>query len=77
MMFKLVGGPMDGAVYCLSRESDQPSTTRKPDGLWFDGKDDCGHDVQHQYRDTGLIDLPLGVAITYTYNTDITTPYTS
>lgn len=53
MILKCIGGPMDGAVYALSRETadvKQRSTTRKPDGLWFDGQDEHGRAVQHQYK---------------------------
>lgn len=52
MILKCVGGPLDGAVYVLSQETIDPakrSTTRKPDGLWFDGTDEHGRNVQYQY----------------------------
>lgn len=52
MILKCFDGPMDGAVYVLSRNTGDPkerSTNRKPDGLWFDGMDEHGRDVQHQY----------------------------
>lgn len=52
MILKCFDGPMDGAVYVLSRNTSDPgerSTNRKPDGLWFDGKDEHGRNVQHQY----------------------------
>ena len=52
MILKLVDGPMDGAHYVLSKRTEFPeerSTNRKPDGLWFDGKDEHGRNVQEQY----------------------------
>ena len=53
MIIKCFDGPMDGAIYVLSRDTANPenrSTNRKPDGLWFDGKDEHGRNVQHQYK---------------------------
>lgn len=117
MIFKLIGGPMDGAEYSLARPEPVPlvpdgrsvgrviaerimmalgldntdfrkrdplvviacelieqnipfgkSTNRKPDGLWFDGKDEHGRTVYHQYRDSALENLPIGVAMIYKYD---------
>lgn len=45
MILKCVGGHMDGAVFVLSR-----NTTIHPDGLWFNGQDEHGRTVQHQYK---------------------------
>lgn len=53
MILKCIDGPMDGAVYVLSKDTADPenrSTNRKPDGLWFDGQDEHGRNVQHQYK---------------------------
>ncbi len=47
MILKCLDGPMDGAVYTLDRQA--TNTTRKPDGLWFDGQDEHGRNVQNQY----------------------------
>ena len=67
---KLVGGPMDGAVYALSRDTQDPgqrSTNRKPDGLWFDGIDEHGRNVQHPYRNIDVI-VPVNcVSMIYKY----------
>lgn len=117
MIFKLIGGPMDGAEYSLARPVSVPlvpdgrsvgrviaerimmalgldntdfrkrdplvviacelidqnipfgkSTNRKPDGLWFDGKDEHGRNVQHQYRDSGTRDHVFGVELLYKYD---------
>ena len=57
MILKCFDGPMDGAVYVLSRLTAEPSersTTRKPDGLWFAGQDEHGRNVQHQYANDRL-----------------------
>lgn len=53
MILKCIDGPMDGATYVLSRNTGDPterSTNRKPDGVWFDGQDEHGRNVQHQYK---------------------------
>lgn len=53
MILKCLDGPMDGAVYVLTKETSEPegrSTNRKPDGLWFNGYDDLQRHVQHQYE---------------------------
>ena len=68
MLVKCFGGPMDGAEYALSRE--EKSTTRKPDGLWFNGFDEHGRPVQHQYKDAGLLDGPGAVGVTMRYDYD-------
>lgn len=60
MILKCIDGPMDGAVYALSRDTSDPtqrSTNRKPDGLWFDGQDEHGRNVQHQYAGGNAIPL--------------------
>lgn len=52
MILKCFDGPMDGAIYVLSKLTAEPSersTNRKPDGLWFDAQDEHGRNVQHQY----------------------------
>lgn len=73
MILKCLGGPMDGAVYALSRETSDPnnrSTNRKPDGLWFDGKDEHGRNVQHQYGpgiSMPLVDCKEPVVMEYRY----------
>lgn len=73
MILKCLDGPMDGAVYALSREtsdSQQRSTNRKPDGLWFDGKDAHGRNVQHQYAGGNampLVDCKEPVCLAYHY----------
>lgn len=76
MLFYLTDGPMAGAHYNLSR--DNPSTTRKPDGLWFDGNDTDGRLVKHQYRESGKIDMQDGeIALQFVYDgavEDVTTP---
>ena len=53
MKLQCVGGPMDGAVYAISKN--KPSTNRKPDGLWFNATDEHGRNVQHQYRKTDVM----------------------
>lgn len=74
MLLKCIGGPMDGAVYALSRNTSDPaerSTNRKPDGLWFDGQDEHGRNVQHQYKNAGampLVDCKEPVATWYRYD---------
>jgi hypothetical protein len=65
---------MDGAVYVLSRDTakfTERSTNRKPDGLWFDGKDEHGRNVQHQYRSAGvmpLVDCKEPITMEYRYD---------
>ena len=73
MELKLIGGPMDGGRYVLAKETGavgNRSTNRKPDGLWFDGQDEHGRNVQHQYKDSGILeDLERGgVAMRYVYD---------
>ena len=70
MILKCLDGPMDGAVYVLSRNTSDPaerSTNRKPDGLWFDGQDEHGRNVQHQYAYDRLDDHHVGIAMCYRY----------
>lgn len=83
MILKCIKGPMDGAVYALSRETSDPSqrsTNRKPDGLWFDGQDDEGRNVQHHYkfdRAMPLVECKEPVVLEYLYNgqvEEVTTP---
>jgi hypothetical protein len=50
MILKLTGGPMDGAQYPLSKKNDEPSTNRKPDGLWFQAQDENGRWVKEEYE---------------------------
>lgn len=76
MFFQCVGGPMDGAVYHLDK--DEPNTNRKPDGLWFDGQDDTGRFVKHQYEESGKCDMTDGeIALQFIYDgtvEDVTPP---
>jgi len=51
VIIQCVDGPMDGAVYHLDKT--ERNTNRKPDGLWFDAKDE-GRNVRWEYIDTGL-----------------------
>lgn len=70
MILKCLDGPMDGAVYVLSRNTEQAeerSTNRKPDGMWFDAKDEFGRNVQHQYAYDRLADEGSHVTICYRY----------
>ena len=70
MILKCVDGPMDGAVYALSRRTHEPenrSTNRKPDGLWFDAKDEHGRNVQEQYEFDRLADGGDHVTMIYRY----------
>ena len=70
MILKCLDGPMDGAVYVLSRETSDPqqrSTNRKPDGLWFDGKDEFDRNVQHQYAYDRLAEGGDHVTLCYRY----------
>lgn len=67
MILKCFDGPMDGAVYALA---DRGNTTRKPDGLWFDGTDEHGRNVQHQYAGGNampLVDCKEPVCLEYRY----------
>ena len=67
MKLQCVGGPMDGAMYTISKNN--PSTNRKPDGLWFDGTDEHGRNIQHQYRDAGrLAEDADGAIVQYLYD---------
>jgi hypothetical protein len=67
MKLQCDGGPMDGAIYAISK--DHPSTNRKPDGLWFDATDEHGRNIQHQYRDAGnLTEDADGVIVQYAYD---------
>jgi hypothetical protein len=50
MYLKLTDGPMDGAEYALSKLREEPSTNRKPDGVWFDAIDDQGRNIKHEYK---------------------------
>lgn len=71
MILKCVEGPMDGAVYVLSRNTSEPeerSTNRKPDGLWFDGQDEHGRNVQHQYKFDRNSDHETHLALAYKYD---------
>jgi len=52
MILQCVDGPMDGAIYHLDKT--ERNTNRKPDGLWFDSKDEQGRNVRWEYIDTGL-----------------------
>ena len=70
MILKCLDGPMDGAVYVLSKKTEQPeerSTNRKPDGLWFDAKDEHGRNVQHQYAYDRLAGEGDHVTMCYRY----------
>ena len=65
MILKCLDGPMDGAVYRLAQTP--ISTTRKPDGLWFDGQDEHGRNVQHQYAFDRLAEGGDHVTMCYRY----------
>jgi hypothetical protein len=71
---------MDGACYVLSRQTSDPaerSTNRKPDGLWFDGHDEHGRVVLHQYRFDRNSEHGSHLALVYKYDgcvVDTTTP---
>lgn len=70
MMLKCVDGPMNGAVYVLSRNTMNPaerSTNRKPDGLWFDGQDEYGRNVRYQYVFDKNSDHGTHLALAYKY----------
>ncbi len=43
------GGPKDGVSIALSDDACN-RCTRKPDGLWFNARDETGRNVQHQYN---------------------------
>ncbi len=71
MILKCVEGPMDGAVYVLSRNTSEPeerSTNRKPDGLWFDGQDEHGRNVQYQYKFDRNSEHGTHLALAYKYD---------
>ena len=71
MVLKCIEGPMDGAVYVLSRNTSEPgerSTSRKPDGLWFDGQDEHGRHVQHQYKFDRNSEHGTHLALAYKYD---------
>lgn len=42
------GGPLDGANFDLT--GDEAKTNRKPDGLWFNTRDEHGRRAQEEYR---------------------------
>lgn len=70
MILKCLDGPMNGAVYVLSQKTEQPeerSTNRKPDGLWFDAKDEHDRNVQHQYMYDHLGEAGDHVTMCYRY----------
>ena len=70
MILKCIDGPMGGAVYVLSKNTSDPaerSTTRKPDGLWFDGQDEQGRWVQHQYVFDKNSECGTHLALAYKY----------
>lgn len=65
---------MDGAVYVLSRntsDSSERSTNRKPDGLWFDGQDKHGRNVQHQYKFDRNDEYETYSALVYKYDGEV------
>ena len=71
MILKCVGGPMDGAVYVLSKNTEIPeerSTNRKPDGLWFDSADERGRNVQQQYVFDRLSEQGNHMTLCYRYD---------
>jgi len=71
MILKCVDGPMDGAVYVMSKNTSDPderSTNRKPDGLWFDGEDEHGRNIQHQYKSNKNIEHGPHLALVYKYD---------
>ena len=71
MILKCIEGPMDGAVYVLSRNTSEPeerSTNRKPDGLWFDGQDEHGRNVQYQYKFDRNSEHGTHLALAYKYD---------
>lgn len=71
MILKCFEGPMDGAIYVLSRETEDHenrSTNRKPDGLWFDGKDEHGRNIQHQYKFDRLDGELSSLCMVYKYD---------
>lgn len=75
MILKCLDGPMDGAVYALSRETSDPqqrSTNRKPDGLWFDGYDDIGQSCKHEYKFDRLAEGGDHVTMVYRYDAPAT-----
>ena len=71
MKLILIDGPMDGAEYVLSRLQDEPSTNRKPDGLWFDAFDDSGRTIKHEYAFDRLNERGTHVALAYKYVGDV------
>jgi len=61
---------MDGATYVLSKRTKEPeerSTNRKPDGLWFDAFDEGGRSVQYQYAYDRLAEEGDHVTMCYRY----------
>jgi hypothetical protein len=71
MILKCIDGPMDGAVYVLSRLPSDPaerSTNSKPDGLWFGGEDEHGRNVQHQYKLDKIIEHGNQWVLGYKYD---------
>jgi len=62
MIAKLFGGPMDGAGYAIVTDQ------KAPDGLWFNGKDEHGRNVQNQYVNNGPIEHVSGNAVGYVYD---------
>ena len=67
MILKCIDGPMDGATYNLSKLPSEPSTNRKPDGFWFDEKDEHGRNVQEQYAFERSADGGNHVTMCYRY----------
>lgn len=71
MILNCIDGPMDGAVYVLSRDTSDPaerSTNRKPDGLWFDGQDESGRNVRHSYEFDRNSEHGRHLVLAYKYN---------
>lgn len=67
MILKCFDGPLDGAIYTLEKSGE--NTNRKPDGLWFNGQDEHGRWVQHQYKENGKIDMTDGeIVLSFLYD---------
>jgi len=71
MILKCIDGPMGGATYTLSRQQGEPSTNRKPDGLWFDRQEECGQWVEDQYGFDRLAEGGDHVTMVYRYGGSI------
>lgn len=68
MRLQCVGGPRAGVFFVLKSDAASCNNYRLPSGLWFNGRDETGRNVQHQYYlEWGQSVLDGEVVIQYTY----------